>query len=677
MCFLFFMFSVLSVFSATYYVDSSGSDTNNGLTTATPWKTMDKVSSYSLTPGFYGGDQILFKRGQNFSNYIYFRSSGSSGNPIIIGAYGSGNNPCLSSMQSLPGLDVAGNWTNLGNNVWRMTMQADPWRVWLNGTEYVEANSNAADPIALIDSNYRWYYNSAGHYLYLYATTNPASFYSSSAGLQAYQNEIIFNGADYVTVQDLDLVGGCNGAIMIMNGSHDITIQNCKVQKSHHGIAVQGIDSAWNSTPCYNIYIRNNVIDSLANYSYNYEYYNLGEGVYFRSGVTDSEISGNTFRDWGHSCINLFADRGEGIKRCKIFNNQCYGENISYCRGLGFNGAEGFAEDNEMYGNTILNTTAPNQINCSNFNFHDNIIDTVLRSPAHPTNTIGQGLVIYANSDWPSASNNTISNNTITNCDDVGIAIWNTTASTQMSGNVIQNNIVKNCGKNVQSWRTYLSGIPIEITDTFSGTITGNHFLNNEFTGASTYDAYYRDSSLSVYGFNQMTGSDNNEISGNFSNVARGKTYTMSLAPNYALCTDSPGDTTQLTDGAYYTGISSLWVQMPYTVGWSWRSPAITIDLGQIRQIKGASFNTAAGTAGVYWPAAISIAVSSNGVDYTTIGDLVSLSNAENGAPPAYGTYTVHRYKTQGLNTSGRYVRLTVTATGQFVFSDEIEIIEN
>lgn len=673
-----FMSSFLSVFATTYYVDQSGSDNNNGLTTGTPWKTVDKVAGYSLSPGFAAGDQILFKRGNVFSGNLYFRSSGSSGNPIVIGAYGSGDKPCISNMQSLPGLDVAGNWTDLGNNIWRMSMASDPWRVWLDNVEYVEANTNAPDPLALINSQYRWYYNSAGHYLYLWSAGNPAGYYSSSSGLHAFQHEVQFSGASYVTMQDLDLAGGYNGALLIMNGSHDITMQNCKIRKCHHGVYVQGIDALWNSRPCYNIYIRNNEIDSQAAYSYNYEYYNIGEGVNFRSGVTDSEVSGNTFRDWGHSCINLYADLGEGIKRCRIFNNQCYGENISYCRGLGFNQAadDSLTDDNEMYGNTIKNTTVPNQINCSNFNFHDNIIDTVTHSPARVSSNGGQGLCMYIIDANPSAKNNIIRNNVITNCDDVGICLLNGASSSEMTNNLIENNTVSNCGLNVHSNRVSFAGATIDVTETVSGSIMGNSFLNNKLTGSAICDVYYKGSPLSIYAFNQMNGNDYNVIADNFSNVARGKTYTLSNAPNYALCTDSPGDTIQLTDGAYYTGTAVLWVQMPYTVGWSWRSPAITIDLGQVRQIKGASFNTAAGTAGVYWPSAISIAVSNDGVNYTAIGDLVSLSNAENGAPPAYGTYNVHCYKTQGLNTSGRYVRLTVTATGQFVFSDEIEIFE-
>ncbi|NOY77797.1 MAG: right-handed parallel beta-helix repeat-containing protein, partial [Calditrichaeota bacterium] len=48
-------------FARTYFVDAShGKDSNSGLSPASPWKTVDKVSRFSLAPG----DSVLFKRGE-------------------------------------------------------------------------------------------------------------------------------------------------------------------------------------------------------------------------------------------------------------------------------------------------------------------------------------------------------------------------------------------------------------------------------------------------------------------------------------------------------------------------------------------------------------------------------------------------------------------------------------
>ncbi|RYZ38522.1 MAG: hypothetical protein EOP49_30950, partial [Sphingobacteriales bacterium] len=63
----------------------------------------------SLQPG----DAILFRRGDTFRGTLSIRQSGTSGNPIVVDAYGSGNKPILAG--SVP---VSG-WNNIGNNVWQ------------------------------------------------------------------------------------------------------------------------------------------------------------------------------------------------------------------------------------------------------------------------------------------------------------------------------------------------------------------------------------------------------------------------------------------------------------------------------------------------------------------------------------------------------------------------------
>ncbi len=85
-------------FGTTYYISStSGSDSNTGTSTSSPWKTIKKVNSRTYKPG----DSILFKAGDtwkgspNFSVTLTTPSAGSSGYPITYGTYGSGAAPIL------------------------------------------------------------------------------------------------------------------------------------------------------------------------------------------------------------------------------------------------------------------------------------------------------------------------------------------------------------------------------------------------------------------------------------------------------------------------------------------------------------------------------------------------------------------------------------------------------
>ena len=111
-------------------------------------------------------------------------------------------------------------------------------------------------------------------------------------------------------------------------------------------------------------------------------------------------------------------------------------------------------------------------------------------------------------------------------------------------------------------------------------------------------------------------------------NLALGASYTMHPSPNYRLCTD-PGDAEQITDGVYTDGY--FWAQKS-TVGYSEKTPSmVTIDLGDVKPIRGVSYHTAGGFASVRWPLTIRILVAGEDGEFREIGDLVQLSEAQHG----------------------------------------------
>lgn len=87
-CFVIFGFA--SVVSAeTYYVSPAGSDTNDGISTSTPWQTLVKVN----TGNYNAGDQIQLEGGATFSGNLYFdnlNSHGTSTAPVTLTSYGAG-----------------------------------------------------------------------------------------------------------------------------------------------------------------------------------------------------------------------------------------------------------------------------------------------------------------------------------------------------------------------------------------------------------------------------------------------------------------------------------------------------------------------------------------------------------------------------------------------------------
>jgi hypothetical protein len=154
-------------------------------------------------------------------------------------------------------------------------------------------------------------------------------------------------------------------------------------------------------------------------------------------------------------------------------------------------------------------------------------------------------------------------------------------------------------------------------------------------------------------------------------NVALGAKYTLSPQPNYSYCTDHE-DTVQLTDGK--STAAYFWTQKG-TVGWSGAPYAVvTVDLGRIEPICGVAMTTAAGVAGVLWPASINIHTSDDGKSYRDVGDLVALDRKAIGPFPE--GYAIRRLATGELKTRGRYVRLLIIpmAGCPFIFTDEVEV---
>ena len=107
-------------YSTTYHISSSTGDDslNNGLSEATPWKTLLKVNGSTFCPG----DSILLKRGNSWRGQLLVKNSGATSRPIVFSAYGFGANPTI-----LGSVDIRAmkGWQNEGNNVWYYDMESD------------------------------------------------------------------------------------------------------------------------------------------------------------------------------------------------------------------------------------------------------------------------------------------------------------------------------------------------------------------------------------------------------------------------------------------------------------------------------------------------------------------------------------------------------------------------
>src|ERR1051326_3182390 len=84
-----------------YYVSNSGNDSNNGISTSSPWKTVAHVVAFE--PSLRAGDCVLFQRGSVWAEQLNISNvHGTQTNPITFGNYGTGNLPVIDGGSTRP-----------------------------------------------------------------------------------------------------------------------------------------------------------------------------------------------------------------------------------------------------------------------------------------------------------------------------------------------------------------------------------------------------------------------------------------------------------------------------------------------------------------------------------------------------------------------------------------------
>src|ERR687887_1906382 len=89
-CLVLMLGSPAAAAGTTYYVNCAAASDGNG-SSASPWNNLATVNSKT----FAAGDSLLFNRGTTCVGSFVFSSSGTSANPITIGAYGTGALPAI------------------------------------------------------------------------------------------------------------------------------------------------------------------------------------------------------------------------------------------------------------------------------------------------------------------------------------------------------------------------------------------------------------------------------------------------------------------------------------------------------------------------------------------------------------------------------------------------------
>lgn len=484
----------LSTQATTYYISTSGNNANNGLSSDAPWQTIPKVN-YSTA----SGDVILLKSGDVFP---VDETNSITQAGLTFGSYGSGIKPEISGYGDIVGWSISSNWSFYATGIYRMSCSYSFHRIWLNGAEVKECATltlTASEP-----------WRVSGGYLYVYASSNPSTYFTSmKVGAPAgTTSTITLANITGFSISGIKISGGIN--CMVLTNCKNITIDNCEIgyRTSQFGIYI----TATTGDTSDNIVIKNSKFDTDDRQTYTYYrgFASTADAIWLGQGSINCKIYNNVFLNWSHSAVQLISiDSAYPCHSNEIYRNYVTAPDIDYSRGfVVYHSSAGYG--NTIHDNVIVHTTIQTQLEGNGLKFYNNIIDDV--SEQAYTNKRGEqnGIAIEGVSMVP-AINMEIYGNTITNCDYTGIRIYGESGDViEKSGNWIHDNNIFNNGNGIAIHYGYQM-IIFTSPAIHNNTFQSNHLYNT--AGGNLIS--YRSSAYTVSGFNAITPSNSDVITGN------------------------------------------------------------------------------------------------------------------------------------------------------------------
>ena len=365
-----FILISFSLSATNYHVKNGGNDGAAGTSDETAWESISKVNGESFSPG----DSIFFNRGDAFIGGLVVPSSGSAGNYIVFGAYGTGNQPIITVNDTVAGLA----WIPHTDTIWKTTdITESPWNIFTGSGKRIHKVSDNFIDTNPTDGRY-WNYD-ALELLATHATAEitegayTVDFWDISPALMAFDdsgvedttyirfrdgedpNDSIFyiassssqsvyaNGKDYVVIQDIHAKGGNRG--IWVRSAENAVVQNCRVTNSNKKISVwhisDGVDIRDN-------YLTNDLLSPYTTYAYldgdSYET-NMGYHLYtfYKYRVTPT-TSAST--DLG---IEMSTTNAVDLLNVDIYNDSI----VNCANGITIKGT-----GNKIYDNYISNTSS-------------------------------------------------------------------------------------------------------------------------------------------------------------------------------------------------------------------------------------------------------------------------------------------------------------------------------
>lgn len=528
--------------ATTYYLDATnGSDANDGLTPATAWQSLLSVdiTGLALAPG----DSVLFKRGEAwYGTALATVYSGTAADPITFSNYGDPGQPLpvISVVDTLAGSQVTGNWTNIGNSVWALSLDQRPNRLFLDNDEALRAVDSMS--LGVVDAQgalNKWFWSGFDSTLYVHNTPNPALQYDTIAGsVEAFAGLTVL--ADNLVFDGIDFQGGTVAALSVVSGNN-VLIRNCRI-----GLYAQaGVDVTGTSFPnlgfvgSSNVEINYNFIQSgFKIYHGLGDQRGCGNGVFLRFAATNCRIIDNVFTNWAGSAVELLGSipNVSGTNDNLIEGNSISARDISVSAPFSVVGAEGKASRNRFVRNQIADVRNASLMNGDNNLVEHNVFRRIRQSDAVIGNTAFAFLIFASDFDGGFVSHdNTFDHNLVADTDEAAILMLGNSSINRPDGHLIRNNIFTMTG--LVPFAGYLPGAGLVLDEARTGDMTYQNNLFYSLNPAAPNVWLQGVGGLSAAQFNTRNGQGGHVVSGNLA----GDPLLADLADgNYSLQDFSP-----------------------------------------------------------------------------------------------------------------------------------------
>ena len=373
-----------------YYVNQSGgADAKHGASQDSAWSTIAKVNGVTLFPN----TQVLFKRGEEWREQLTVPSSGTSGNQITFGAYGTG------AMPIIDGADLATTWViSSVANIYRFACTWNAGVVQEDNTplNYIAWNTNLATTAAAMSAG-SFSLDNSNDSLYVWASdsTDPDTHVME---VSTRQFSVYMTGKDYINMNNIIVEGAARVGIKLINSDNN----------KFSNMTFRWLGGEENTLVGNGIEFADHCDNDTVNNSMFYEIWDAGISPQPASGADSGRVSGivadtDTMYNCGRAGVEIRIVNDTTLIGTKIMNSLIYDTGLGWSGGRGGDGilvtigsstgniTGTIIQDTEIYGSTAKGIELINagDVTMDRCYIHDNTTNGIYLAAAVDSLTSG------------------------------------------------------------------------------------------------------------------------------------------------------------------------------------------------------------------------------------------------------------------------------------------------